>query len=243
MNINFAPQKRNVMREYSIGIAQSLGPNLPPEQIRQLGDAGRELRFEKDQIIYRQGEPAETTYLLTSGRANTFLVSSEGQESLLRIHLPGSVLGLTALATRHIRDASAVAVEASVAIEITRESFQELLQSDPALGEYFITLLLDRMSDFHYRVGEFLSQTVEQRLSTALLVLSQPDGSTDRQASPEAVILTHEQLAHLINTRRPTVSAILSRFAGASLISKSGRGIVVNDRDGLARLANGAAAS
>ncbi len=230
------------MREYSIGIAQGLGPVLPPEQIKRLVEAGRKISFEKDEIIYRQGEPAANTYLLTSGRANTFLISSKGQESLLRIHLPGSVLGLTALATRHIRDASAVAVEASWVIEITRESFLALLRSDPLLGEHFIKLLLDRMSDFHYRVGELLSQTVEQRLSTALLALSQPDSSPGRQARTETVILTHEQLAHLINTRRPTVSAILSRFAGAGLISKSGRGILVTDREGLARLTSNAAA-
>jgi len=174
---------------------------------------------------------------LTSGRVNTFLVSSKGQESLLRIHLPGSVLGLTALATRLVRDASAVAVEASGAMEITRTDFLTLLRSDPRLGEYFIKLLLDRMSDFHYRVGELLSQTVEHRLSTALLALSQPDSSPGRKAGTETVILTHEQLAHLINTRRPTVSTILSRFADDGLISRSGRGIVVTDREGLARLA------
>jgi len=231
------------MREYSIGIAQGLGPVLPPELIKRLAEAGRKIQFEKNQIIYRQGERAANTYLLTSGRANTFLVSSKGQESLLRIHLPGSVLGLTALATRRVRDASAVAVEASEAIEITRTSFLALLRSDPRLGELFIKLLLDRMSDFHYRVGELLSQTVEQRLSTALLALSQPDSSPGRQAGTETVILTHEQLAHLINTRRPTVSAILSRFAGAGLISKSGRGIAVTDREGLARLATDATAS
>ncbi len=225
------------MREYSIGIAQGLGPNLPPKQINRLAEAGRKIRFEKNQIIYRQGEQAANTYLLTSGRVNTFLVNSKGQESLLRIHLPGSVLGLTALATRHVRDASAVAVEASEAVEITRKSFLALLRSDPGLGQHFIKLLLDRMSDFHYRVGELLSQTVEQRLSTALLALSQPDSSHGRKAGTEMVILTHEQLAHLLNTRRPTVSAILGRFTDAGLISRSGRGIAVTDREGLARLA------
>ena len=234
---------KNVMREYSIGIAQGLGPNLPPEHIKRLAEAGREIQFAKDEIIFRQGETAANMYLLTSGRANTFLVSSKGQESLLRIHLPGSVLGLTALATRHVRDASAAAVEASEAIEITRESFQKLLRANPGLGEYFIKLLLDRMSDFHYRVGELLSQTIEQRLSTALLALSQPDTSPGPNAAGGSVLLTHEQLAHLINTRRPTVSAILGKLASAGLISRSGRGIVVIDREGLARIAADAAAS
>lgn len=225
------------MREYSIGISQGLDPVLPTEQIERLTAAGRATRFEKDAFLYRQGERAEKVYLLVSGRANTFLVSSKGQESLLRIHLPGSLMGLTALATTPIRDASAVAVEPCEAVALERKNLQALLQTDPRLGDYFIRLLLDRMRDFHYRVGELLSQSVEQRLSKALLALSQPDSAAGGDVADEAVMLTHEQLAHLLNTRRPTVSAALGRLAEAGLVARSGGGIVVTDRDGLARLA------
>lgn len=225
------------MREYSIGISQGLDPVLPPEQIERLTAAGRPTRFEKDAFLYRQGEEAEKVYLLVSGRANTFLVSASGQESLLRIHLPGSLMGLTALATTPIRDASAVAVEPCEAVAMDRKNLQELLRSDPKLGDYFIRLLLDRMSDFHYRVGELLSQSVEQRLAKALLALSQPDSAESGDGAAGTVLLTHEQLAHLLNTRRPTVSAVLGRLAEAGLIAKSGGGIAVIDRDGLARLA------
>ena len=225
------------MREYSIGISQGLDPVLPPEQIERLTEAGRPTRFEKDAFLYRQGEEAEKVYLLASGRANTFLVSASGQESLLRIHLPGSLMGLTALATTPIRDASAVAVEPCEAVAMDRKNLQELLRSDPTLGDYFIRLLLDRMSDFHYRVGELLSQSVEQRLAKALLALSQPDSADNGVGATETVMLTHEQLAHLLNTRRPTVSAALGRLAEAGLITRSGRGIAVADREGLSRLA------
>lgn len=111
------------------------------------------------------------------------------------------------------------------------------MQSDPRLGDYFIQLLLERMCDFHHRVGELLSQSVEQRLSKALLALSQPEHGDGADAVGETVMLTHEQLAHLLNTRRPTVTAALSRFTEAGLVARSGRGIIVADRGGLARIA------
>lgn len=76
------------MREYSIGISQGLDPVLPPEQIERLTAAGQMTRFERGAFLYRQGEPAEKVYLLVSGRANTFLVSSKGQEALLRFTCP-----------------------------------------------------------------------------------------------------------------------------------------------------------
>jgi CRP-like cAMP-binding protein len=228
-----------LMREYSIGISQGLDPILPPEQIERLTVAGQTTRFEKGAYLYRQGEQAEEIYLLVSGRANTLLISSNGQESLLRIHLPGSLMGLTALATKPIRDASAVSVVPCEAVALDRKNLQALLRSDSRLGDYFIQLLLDRMSDFHYRVGELLSQSVEQRLSKALLALSQPDFANEGETAAETIMLTHEQLAHLLNTRRPTVSAALGRLSEAGLIARSGRGIVVTDRQGLARVAAG----
>ena len=54
------------MREYSIGIAQGLGPILPPEQIKRLTEAGRKIRFEKDEIIYRQGEEPQLKLVRTA---------------------------------------------------------------------------------------------------------------------------------------------------------------------------------
>ena len=137
------------MREYSIGISRGLDPVLPDEQIDRLTAAGLALSFEKDAYFYRQGEPANKVYLLVSGRVNTFLVSSNGQESLLRIHLPGSLLGLTALASRPVRDASAIAIEPCETISIDAKSLSALQRSDLELGGCLIQLLLDRMSDFH----------------------------------------------------------------------------------------------
>ena len=225
------------MREYSIGISRGLDPVLPDEQIDRLTAAGIALSLDKDAYLYHQGEPANKVYLLVSGRVNTFLVSSNGQESLLRIHLPGSLLGLTAMASRPVRDASAIAVEASETVSINAKTLSALQRTDPELGACLIQLLLDRMSDFHYRVGELLCQTVEQRLSRALLALSQKDCVGGETGETAEVTLTHEQFAHLLNTRRPTVSAALGRLARAGFIARNSGAIVITDRDGLARFA------
>ena len=39
--------------------------------------------------------------------------------------------------------------------------------SNPRLAEHLIELLVNRMSDFHYQVGEMMGQSVEQRLARA----------------------------------------------------------------------------
>jgi CRP-like cAMP-binding protein len=224
------------MREYSFGTALDLDPVLPPEHVSRVTASGTRRRFARNEAFYRQGEPATHVFLLLSGRVKTALVNSAGQEAVLRIHLPGSLLGLTVLTSARRRDASAVAIEPAEAAMVGREAFLALLRQDAELGVSLMQLLLDRMSDFHFRVGELQANSVEQRLARALLSLARPDPVAAPKDRPLGVALTHEELAHLINTRRQTVTAILSRFAEAGLITKEGRRILIADPRSLAAL-------
>lgn len=223
------------MREYSIGAPLGLEPNIPPELLERLAGRGKRQDFAANETIYRQGEAAERVHILLSGRAKTVLFTASGQEALLRIHLPHNILGLTALASTPVRDADALAVEAIETSALDRDDLFAEMRAEPRLAEYLLQLMVDRMTDFHYRVGEMFSQTVEQRLARALLSLSRPDpvGGTETEAG---LSLTHEELAHLLNTRRPTVSAILNRFAQAGLVEKAGRRLRITDEQGLAAL-------
>ena len=50
------------------------------------------------------------------------------------------------------------------------------------------------------------------------------------------MFLTHEELSHIVNARRPTVTAALNGFAEAGLIRQVKRRILIADPAGLARL-------
>jgi CRP-like cAMP-binding protein len=50
-----------------------------------------------------------------------------------------------------------------------------MMTASPDFGLYVIELFTYRMSDFHYRVGEFLAQNVEQRLAQTLLSIFRAD--------------------------------------------------------------------
>jgi CRP-like cAMP-binding protein len=91
------------------------------------------------------------------------------------------------------------------------------------------------MCDFHHRVGEFFTLPVEYRLAVALLAISRPDPSRYADTISLNIPLTHEELAQLIGSRRPTVSTILARFRKAGLIDRTGHTTTICDRGGLER--------
>lgn len=216
------------MREYSIGVPQDLEPVLGGEHVRRLEAIGRRRTVRRGDVIYRQGEPAAHVFLLIGGTVQSVLLSSAGQESLLRIHLPGSILGLTALASVPWRDATARAADDAELGVIERERLKQTLREDPELALLLIRLLVDRMRDFHFRVGDLNAQPVEHRLARALLTLSQGE-EPGAGAGVRSIRLTHQELAHLVNASRQTVSAVLSRFAEAGLIERRGRVTVLAD--------------
>lgn len=222
------------MRELAVGVLDDLGPSLAAHHVERFCARATALDCPRHALVYRQGEPAEHVYLLLEGEVQSALLGASGKESLLRIHLAGSILGLTALASAPWRDATAKAIAPSRLARIHRDDLKELIRSDSDLGLALIQLLVDRMRDFHFRVGVVQGQSVEQRLARVLLALARrqaaaPDGATD-------IHLTHEELAQLVNARRPTVTAVLSRFAETGLIAREGRRVVVKDWQGLAAL-------
>ncbi len=221
------------MREFSIGSFIDIGANLLEEQVSLLVENGHIFDFVKGETIYRQGDSAQDICFLLSGQAKSVLINSSGGECLLRLHLSHSLMGLTALATSAVRDAEAIAITDGELVRIKREKFQELLKKNPDFGIYVVELLVNRMSDFHHRVGDFLARNVEQRLAHSLLSLSRCDPENKIDGRRQPVCLTHEELASLLNSRRPTITSILNRFMADGLISKKGRNLHVIDAERL----------
>ena len=224
------------MREYSFGISQDLAPVLSPGQVDLLIGAGRTVSLARNQMLYRQGEPAGDVFLLLDGIVQSLLVSSAGHDSLLRIHLPGSVLGLSALGTVPWRGATAKVVEPATLSVIRRQDMRRLIGSNADLGLRLIRLLVDRMRDFHFRVGELQSQTVEKRLARVLLAICQREQGGIHPDGMAGVSLTRQDLAHLVNARRQTVSTILGQFAEAGYIARKGRRLQLTNIKALAAL-------
>lgn len=224
------------MRELSIGIATDLhAPFRAAEQVL-LHDAGRQIEARAGEVLYRQGDAAEHVFLLGSGRMKSEMTGADGTVSLLRLHLPGSLLGLTALGSAPRRDADAIALEDARLTSVPAPAFADLVAATPALARGVTRLLVDRMSDSHHRVGHLAPQDVAGRLAVTRLALSRPDPLGGD--APSTIRLTHAELASLIHARRPTVSAAIGRLVRAGLVARADTGLVVADRPGLERLSS-----
>jgi CRP-like cAMP-binding protein len=221
------------MREYAVGTDQDLQSPLTPESMRKLAARGIERHFRRGECLFHQGDQGNSVLLLLKGRVKVCLISSSGLKTILRIHLPGSLIGMSALGSHPFRDGTATPLEPVTVSELTNAEIQAVMLEDSALALRVMRVLLDRLADLHSRLADLQATSVEQRLARVLLALGRSDPNA---ASNSMIALTHEDLSSLVGARRPTVTTALTRFVDAGLIEKSGRNILIKDAERLTRL-------
>jgi NTE family protein len=107
---------------------------LPEELLDDLSGQVRELSVPAGEWILREGEAADSLFIIRSGRVD--VIDEQPPETLIRGLRRGEVLGELALLRRAPRSASARARRDTELLELTREAFEALIQGAPdfALG-------------------------------------------------------------------------------------------------------------
>jgi CRP/FNR family transcriptional regulator, cyclic AMP receptor protein len=66
---------------------------IPGEDVRELLSVARRRRFDRHEVVFHDGDPADSLRLITKGRFGIRLMTSLGDEVLLDLLGPGDVFG------------------------------------------------------------------------------------------------------------------------------------------------------
>ena len=179
---------------------------LPPEDVRRFLALARRRTFERDEIVFQRGDPAEEEQLITKGRFSLRVHSSVGQTAMLAVRGPGDTFGeLSLVWTGMSRLVTVSALEAGETLSIAGVSFRGLLGQHPELKDVLVKLLAERLlySDKRIVAAHFLD--ADARVRWTLLELAPVYGGDTGVVIP----LTQENLAELAGTARGTVNRVL----------------------------------
>lgn len=95
----------------------------------------------QDRVLFRQGAPASGLYILHSGEATLRLDSSSGDSIVSMAAAPGSLLGLPGLVGDRAYSMTAEAKKGAEISFLSRESFQQLMLTEPALSMKILQVL------------------------------------------------------------------------------------------------------
>jgi SulP family sulfate permease len=112
------------------------------------------------EVLFRQGEPADSIEILASGRLLITAKDEQGRSIRLRSMADHTIVGEMGFYRQIPRSANVVAEEASVVYRLTREAFDRMHAEDPAaaavLHQLIIRLLSDRVEFANREVAALL---------------------------------------------------------------------------------------
>ena len=98
-------------------------------------------RFEPRQRIYRVGEPGGRAYVLVSGQVTVSTVDEDQQEVVVSEPMAGEFFGFASMFDHSPHQTSAVAVEATVCLEVDRNDIGVLIERKPHAGLDILTVM------------------------------------------------------------------------------------------------------
>ena len=114
------------------------------------------LKFEKDEILFREGEPADRFYMLRSGNVLLEQRISDKVTACVGSVKPGFSFGWSAMVDNGVYTTEAVCIEPSEIYSFKRDKINSLFEQDPKMGYLMYQRLLEIIKKrLDYRTGQF----------------------------------------------------------------------------------------
>jgi CRP/FNR family cyclic AMP-dependent transcriptional regulator len=178
-------------------------------------------KYQENQIVYAQGDPADSVFYIRKGKVKVTVNSKRGKEAIVAIRESDEFCGEGALTGKPMRLATATAMSACEIVRLEKETVVRLLHQNQEFADYFLEHLLTRTARVEADLVDQLFNSSEMRLARALLRLA--NFGNDLGQDPLPVKVNQETLAALIGTTRPRVSVFMNKFRKLGLIKYNGK--------------------
>jgi CRP/FNR family cyclic AMP-dependent transcriptional regulator len=182
--------------------------------------------YARGNVLFSQGDPADSVMYLRSGGVQLFVLSHAGKEAVVATLGPHDFFGEGAIAGQPRRLATARATQATTVLVVAKRQMVQLLHDEHALSDRFIAHMLTRNARLEADLVDQLFNSSEKRLARALLLLAHY--GKGRQPQRLLPAISQEILAEMVGTTRSRVNFFLNKFRKLGFIDYDGRGLTIN---------------
>jgi len=189
----------------------------------------RSSRFPKESEVFRQGEDAQSFFLLLSGHIRVVRTSPEGHQVIARYINEGELFGIAMALGRTTYPATAVAAVDCVVLAWPNSVWPELQSRFPAFGASTYRAVGQRLQETQAQVMEMSTQQVEQRVANALLRIVNQSGRKTTEGIEIDFPITRQDIAEMTGTTLHTVSRLLSAWEDEGIVRSGRQKVIVTD--------------
>lgn len=210
---------------------------VDPEDVQALGEHFEIIDVSRGAIIFHEGEPGDSLYIVISGKVKLGRRSSDGRENLVAVMGPADQFGELSLFDPGPRTSTAVAVTDAQLARLPKEAVHQWIAERPKLALQMLRAVARRLRRTNTMLADLIFVDVPGRVAKQLLQLAQRFGSVEGGHLRVTHDLTQEELAQLVGASRETVNKALADFAHRGWIRLEGKSVLISDSERLARRA------
>jgi CRP/FNR family transcriptional regulator, cyclic AMP receptor protein len=202
-------------------MAQTTGhPSNPEAIIARLNGGRSDAKYQKDQIVFSQGDPADSVFYIQSGTVKVLVLSEAGKEAVVAILPSGSFCGEECLTGHALRISTVRALTECGLIRLAKAGAVRALHDDQKFSELFTSYLMERNIRVQEDLVDQLLHSTEKRLARLLLILA----NYGKEGRPEPIMpeINQETLAEMIGTSRTNVNFFMNKFRQLGFIEYNG---------------------
>lgn len=183
---------------------------LPESELCRLATICHIKQFEPNEIIFRQGDPADQVWIVITGCVKMTIQEQSGREMIPWIIHEGEPFG-TATFLMNEQRGTARALTAAEVLFFPAERFEQLLAAHPVLMRRLLQTLNTRLAAA-LQMNQLAGEHVERRIAHILLTLLKAAGERDEEGMRITIPLSRQDIADMSGTTLETAIRILSRL-------------------------------
>lgn len=215
------------------GIFQGVTPHAVATLTRQL----EPVSFARGEVVFTEGEPGDTLFIITSGKVKIGRRTADGRESLVTLMGPSDMFGELAIFDPGPRTSTVTALTDLEAVTMDRNALRSWIADEPGIAEQLFRVLARRLRRTNDNLSDLIFTDVPGRVAKQLLLLVQRFGTREGNSLRVDHELTQEEIAQLVGSSRETVNKALADFAQRGWIRVQGKSILIDNAELLARRA------
>ena len=204
---------------------------ISPGEYTRILAAARARQFGRGEMLYLEGDSVQQIVQLTSGMVKITKFGESGSEVIVRLGVPGDVLGALGLFSAGRHCATARAFRLCRALVWDAPVFKALTERFPVLHHNMVRIVSEYLEELEDRFREVATERVAPRVACQLMRLLTQIG---RPIDGEVEIgLSREELAQMTGTTLFTVSRLLSVWEARGLVRPLREAVAICDAESL----------
>ena len=203
---------------------------LPSKLLTSLRTRVHRSAFAAGAYLAREGEPAASMFVIETGLVRVTHTSRHGREFVSRLLGPGDTFGeIGVLDAAGIRASSAIAVQPTSCVMVSKDDILAAVRSTPELGLRMLAMMVAYVRQQDLDLADFAFLDVTGRIARKLLDLAGRHGEAVPGGVRIGVRLPQAELAAMVGASRENVNRSLGQLVTLGAVSMDAGHITILD--------------